>query len=75
MRWPYLPGGQNNPVVEAIDNVKLDGMTVTFEAHSNFGKEPSVTDSPLPLPPRPAAHSADDFAAAILFGPGLIEVN
>jgi hypothetical protein len=45
MRWPYLPGGQNNPAVEAIENVKVDGTTVTFEVkpHSNFRKEPSVT--------------------------------
>jgi hypothetical protein len=68
---------QNNPVVETVENVKVSGTTVTFEApfpfqQGTFGNGltiAAVTNSTGPFT------SADDVAAHTLFGPGLIEVN
>lgn len=68
---------QNKPVVEMVENVKVSGTTVTFEApfpfqQGTFGNGltiAAVTNSTGPFT------SADDVAAHTLFGPGLIEVN
>jgi hypothetical protein len=68
---------QNTPVVETIENVTVDGTTVTFEAAFQFQKGTfgnGLTIAALTKTSGPFT-SADDVAAATLFGPGLIEVN
>jgi hypothetical protein len=42
-----LPGGQNNLAAEAIENVKVDGTTVTFEAAFQFQKGTFGTATPF----------------------------
>ena len=67
---------QNVPVVEPVKDVKTKGDTVTFKAFFPFDKFimngltiAAVTNSAGPFA------SADEVAAATLFGPGLIEIN
>jgi hypothetical protein len=67
---------QNLPIVEKVTDVRTKGDTVTFKAFLPFNKFimngltiAAVTNSAGPFA------SADEVAAATLFGPGLIEIN
>ena len=67
---------QNLPVVEKPKDVKVDGTSVTVTAFFPGAKNimdgltiAVITNSAGPF------QSADDVAAATLFGPGLIEIN
>lgn len=68
---------QNTPVVQKIENIKVDGTTVTFEAAFPFNEGTfgngltiaAVTKTNGPFT------SANDVAKETLFGPGLIEIN
>ncbi len=65
-----------NQIVEKPKKIKVSGDTVTFSAFFPYDKYimngltfAVVTNSAGPFA------SADDVAAATLFGPGLIEIN
>lgn len=67
---------QNLPIVESVQHVKTDGKMVTFQASFPYTENllngltiAAVTNSKGPF------MSADEVAAATMFGPGLIEVN
>ena len=67
---------QNLPVVETPKDIKVDGDIVTLSAYFPAAKNimdgltiAVITNSAGPF------ESADDVAAATLFGPGLIEIN
>lgn len=67
---------QNLPIVEPLTDVKVQGDKVTFKAFLPFEKFimngltiAAVTDSAGPF------SSANEVAAATLFGPGLIEIQ
>lgn len=67
---------QNLPIVESVQHVKTDGKMVTFQASFPYTENllngltiAAVTNSKGPF------KSADEVAAATMFGPGLIEVN
>jgi hypothetical protein len=67
---------QNLPIVEPLKDVQTNGDTVTFKAFFPWSKFimngltiSAVTNSAGPF------QSADEVAAATLFGPGLIEVQ
>lgn len=68
---------QNSPVVQKLENVKVEGTTVTFEAafpfsEGTFGN--GLTIAAVTKTSGPFA-SANDVAKDTLFGPGLIEIN
>jgi hypothetical protein len=68
---------QNTPVVQKIENIKVDGTTITFDAAFPFNAGTfgngltiaAVTKTSGPFT------SADAVAQDTLFGPGLIEIN
>lgn len=67
---------QNLPIVEKPQNIRQHGDQVTFEASFPFDENllfgltiAAVTNSAGPFA------TADDVAAATLFGPGLIEID
>jgi hypothetical protein len=67
---------QNSPVVEPLQNVQVQGNTITFEAQFNAATliAEALTISAVTNSAGPFA-SVDDVAKATLFGPGLIEIN
>jgi len=67
---------QNVPLVEKIENVKIDGDYVTFDAFFPAATliMDDLTIAAVTKNAGPFA-SADEVAAATLYGPGLIEIN
>jgi len=67
---------QNTPIVEKLQNIHVQGNTVTFDAFFPFTENElngltiaAVTHSAGPFA------NASEVAAATIFGPGLIEIN
>ena len=68
---------QNTPVVQQIENIKVEGTTVTFDAAFPFNKGTfgnGLTIAAVTKTSGPFA-SVDAVAQDTLFGPGLIEIN
>ena len=67
---------QNLPVVEPLQGVSVSGNTVTFNAYFPYAENEmnGLTIAAVTTSKGPFA-TADDVAAATVFGPGLIEIN
>ena len=67
---------QNLPVVEPLQNVKVAGNTITFDALFPYNEFEMNGLTIAAVTKGPGAFAtADDVAKATLFGPGLIEIN